>query len=81
MHIGIDPRSPQPLSDQIAAGLRHALVRGDLAKGDSLPPMHEMIRDLRVNPNAIRDALLQLEKEGLIRSTGRPGGYMVGGVG
>jgi GntR family transcriptional regulator len=81
MHLEIDERSTQPLADQIAAGVRRALARNDLDEGELLPSVREMTLELRVNPNAVRDALLQLEKEGLVVSAGRTGEYKVAGRG
>ena len=77
MHLEIDERSTQPLADQIAAGVRRALARNDLVEGELLPSVRELTLQLRVNPNAVRDALLQLEKEGVVVSAGRTGEYKV----
>lgn len=77
MHLEIDERSTQPLADQIAGGVRQALARNDLVEGELLPSVRELTLQLRVNPNAVRDALLQLEKEGVVVSAGRTGEYKV----
>ena len=81
VHIEIDERSTQPLSDQIAAGLRRALARQDLVEDELRLSVRAITLELRVNPNAVRDALLQLEKEGLVMSAGRTGEYRVTGPG
>jgi DNA-binding transcriptional regulator YhcF (GntR family) len=79
VHIEIDERSTQPLSIQIAAGIRRALARKDLVEGDLLPSVRATTLELRVNPNVVREALLQLEKEGLVVYAGRTGEYTVTG--
>ena len=45
----IDPRSPTPVYEQIAARVRMAVAAGELTEGDSLPSVRALARTLRVN--------------------------------
>lgn len=49
MHIPIDPSAPEPIYEQIRAGIAEAIVRGDVAPGDALPSIRGLARDLRVS--------------------------------
>ena len=62
----IDPRSPTPLYEQIAARVRLAIASGDLAPGDSLPSVRALARDLRVNPATIVQAYRDLAADGFV---------------
>jgi len=62
----IDPRSPTPLYEQIAARVRVAIAAGDLAAGDSLPSVRGLARDLRVNPATVVQAYRDLAADGFV---------------
>jgi GntR family transcriptional regulator len=66
MHLEIDPSSPDPLFDQIAAALRDALRQGELTPGDHLPPAKTIASALRVNLHTVLRAYAILRDEGLI---------------
>jgi GntR family transcriptional regulator len=60
----IDPRSPTPLYEQIAARVRLAVASGDLAPGDSLPSVRALASTLRVNPATVSQAYRDLAADG-----------------
>jgi GntR family transcriptional regulator len=62
----IDPRSPTPLYEQIAARVRVAVAAGDLAPGDALPSVRVLARDLRVNPATVVQAYRDLAADGFV---------------
>ena len=62
----IDPRSPTPLYEQIAARVRVAIAAGDLAPGDALPSVRALARDLRVNPATVVQAYRDLAADGFV---------------
>lgn len=62
----IDPRSPTPLYEQIAARIRVAVAAGDLAPGDALPSVRVLARDLRVNPATVVQAYRDLAADGFV---------------
>ena len=66
MFAEIDPRSPTPLYEQIAARVRVAVAAGDLAPGDSLPSVRALARDLRVNPATAVQAYRDLATDGFV---------------
>lgn len=66
MFAEIDPRSPTPLYEQIAARIRVAVAAGDLAPGDSLPSVRALARDLRVNPSTVVQAYRDLAADGFV---------------
>lgn len=66
MHIPIDPSAPQPIYEQIRAGLAEAIVGGDLAPGDALPSLRGLARDLRVSVITTTRAYNELVADGLV---------------
>jgi GntR family transcriptional regulator len=64
----VDPRSPTPLYEQIAARVRVAVAAGDFSSGDALPSVRELSRQLRINPATVIQAYRQLELDGFVDS-------------
>ena len=62
----IDPRSPIPLYEQIAARIRAAIAAGDYDAGDALPSVRQLSAQLRVNPATVVQAYRDLEREGFV---------------
>jgi GntR family transcriptional regulator len=62
----IDPRSPTPLYEQIAARVRLAVASADLVSGDALPSVRQLARTLRVNPATVVQAYRELESDGFV---------------
>jgi GntR family transcriptional regulator len=63
---GIDPRSPTPLYEQIAARIRVAVAAEDLRPGDALPSVRALARELRVNPATVVQAYRDLAVDGFV---------------
>ena len=75
----IDPDSPVPLHEQVAAAVRRAIADGEAKPGERLPPARDMANVLGVNSNTVFRALHTLRDEGLLEfSRGR--GIFVTGV-
>ncbi len=71
MIIRVDPRSPEPLFEQIAFAVKSAVARGDAVAGQKLPSVRELARELAINPNTVVRAYDALERDGvLIRRQG-----------
>jgi GntR family transcriptional regulator len=69
--IRVDPRSPEPLFEQIAFAVKSAVARGDAVAGQKLPSVRELARELAINPNTVVRAYDALERDGvLIRRQG-----------
>jgi len=68
MFEDIDPRSPVPLWEQIAARVRVAVAAGDLLSEEALPSVRELAKRLRVNPATVAQAYRELAAEGFVES-------------
>jgi GntR family transcriptional regulator len=66
MFEDIDPRSPTPLYEQIAARVRVAVAAGDFRPGEALPSVRELSRQLRLNPATVVQAYRELEDDGFV---------------
>ncbi|MGE0158908.1 MAG: GntR family transcriptional regulator [Gemmatimonadales bacterium] len=51
---------------QIADEVRRGRVLGMLQPGDALPSVRQLAADLGVNPNTVKQAYRELEREGLV---------------
>ena len=70
--IRLDRGSPIPLYYQIQQQLRDAILSGDLAPGDPIPPEPSLAADAAVSRFTIRQAIDDLVREGLVvRHRGR----------
>jgi GntR family transcriptional regulator len=58
-------RSPPPYQ-QIAEHVREQMRRGELLVGQSLPPVHQLVKDWTVSEHTVQRALHKLRDEGLI---------------
>ena len=66
MFDDLDPRSPVPLYEQIAARIRVAVAAEEYAAGDPLPSVRQLASTLRVNPATVVQAYRDLEREGFV---------------
>lgn len=66
MLITIDPSQSRPLFEQVAAAVRLAVVRGDVAPGERLPAARDLAEALDLNVNTVLHAYRDLRDEGLI---------------
>lgn len=66
MLISIDAQLRQPIYQQIVDEVRRGRVLGTLAPGDALPSVRQLAADLGINPNTVKQAYRELEREGLV---------------
>ena len=66
MHDDIDPRSPVPLYEKIAARFRVAVAAEEYRAGEALPSVRQLSSTLRVNPSTVVQAYRDLEREGFV---------------
>lgn len=66
--MNINPKSPLPIYQQIAEGVREAVAAGIYEPGDPLPSLRAMALEAKVNPNTVQRAYDELAREGLIYS-------------
>ncbi len=72
MILHVNPASGVPLYLQIQAQVKHAVAAGALRPGDALPSVRKLAADLRINPNTVARAYLDLERDAVIKAV--PGG-------
>jgi DNA-binding FadR family transcriptional regulator len=76
---GFDPIKRRRLSDQVSAEIQVRIASGDLKSGDKLPPEREMAESFQVSRGAVREALRNLERSGLVAlQAGAHGGAFIG---
>jgi GntR family transcriptional repressor for pyruvate dehydrogenase complex len=73
------PIKRRRLSDQVSAQIQVRIASGELKSGDKLPPEREMAESFGVSRGAVREALRNLERTGLISlQAGSRGGAFIG---
>lgn len=76
MFDNLDPRSPVPLYEQIAARLRVAVASDELTPGELLPSVRQLAAALRVNPATVVQAYRDLERDGFVEMRHGAGTYV-----
>jgi DNA-binding transcriptional regulator YhcF (GntR family) len=73
MEFELDRASTVSLADQIAATVRQAVRRGELAPGDRLPTIRDLAAEIGVNANTVAAAYRDLEHNGVVQTNRRAG--------
>lgn len=68
MLIHINPSNGIPIYDQVVRQIKFALAAGALRKGELIPSVRELARQLAINPNTVARAYRQLQDEGMLTS-------------
>ena len=66
MFVNIDPSNGLPIYMQIVQQIKRGVAVGRLQPEDPLPSVRQLATELRVNPNTVARAYLDLEIEGVI---------------
>jgi GntR family transcriptional regulator len=64
--VHIDQTSSVPIYLQIVEGIERLVASGVLKPGDQLPTVRQLAVDLRLNPNTVARAYLELDRKGVI---------------
>ena len=73
MFLSVDPHNGLAIYDQIVRQVKFAVACGALRKGELVPSVRELARELAVNPNTVARAYRELQGAGVlspVRGTG-----------
>ena len=68
MFLSIDPSDGLAIYDQIVRQVKFAIAAGALARGDLVPSVRELAKELAINPNTVARAYRQLQDDGVLYS-------------
>lgn len=72
----VNPKSKQPLYEQLVEQLRRQLMLGAMEAGEAMPSVRQLAGELGVNPNTIQKAYRRMEEEGMIVSVPGRGSFI-----
>ena len=72
----LNPRSKQPLYEQLVEQLRMQIILGGMKAGAAMPSVRQMATELGINPNTIQKAYRRMEEEGMILSVPGKGSFV-----
>ena len=61
-------KSGIPIYEQVAFGIKKAIISGQLKPGDQMPSVREISKELRVSPITIQKAISQLVRDNLLET-------------
>jgi len=76
--IRVDPRSAEPLFEQVVFAVKSAVARGTAKTGERLPSVRELARELAINPNTVVRAYEALERDGVVVRRQGAGVFLTG---
>jgi len=72
----IDFSSSVPVYRQVIQAIKLEMLSGRLQPGNQLPPIRELAKILKLNPNTVAKAYYNLEEEGFIESKRGSGNWV-----
>src|SRR5580698_7055460 len=66
MQIRISIQDGAPIYQQIVEQVKYLVAGGRLKPGDDIPPIRVLAEQLRINPNTVARAYLELERGGVV---------------
>lgn len=72
----VNPKSKQPIYEQLVEQLRRQLMLGGLEAGAAMPSVRQLATELGINPNTIQRAYRRMEEEGMIVSVPGRGSFV-----
>jgi len=76
IRFSIDSSSSVPVFQQVIQAIKLEILSGRLKNGDQLPPIRELAKILKLNPNTVAKAYYTLEEEGFIESKRGSGNWV-----
>jgi len=77
MVIKLDPRSGDPIYQQVVEQIKQLVAVGQLKPDSQLPTVRQLAVELRVNPNTVARAYTQLAEDGVISTQQGRGTYVL----
>ena len=72
----LNPRSKQPLYEQLVEQLRRQIILGGMKAGAAMPSVRQLATELGINPNTLQKAYRRMEEEGMILSVPGKGSFV-----
>lgn len=72
----VNPKSKQPIYEQLVEQLRRQLTLGGMDAGAPMPSVRQLAGELGINPNTIQKAYRRMEEEGMIESVPGRGSFV-----
>lgn len=72
----VNPKSKQPIYEQLVEQLRRQLTLGGMEAGAAMPSVRQLASELGINPNTIQKAYRRMEEEGMIESVPGRGSFV-----
>lgn len=66
----------RPIYSQIVESMKLFIASGEMKPGGRVPPVRELAAEAGVNPNTMQRALMDLEREGLLKTVRTSGRYV-----
>lgn len=76
IRFSIDSSSSVPVYQQVIQAVKLEILSGRLKTGDQLPPIRELAKILKLNPNTVAKAYYTLEEEGFTESKRGSGNWV-----
>jgi len=76
IRFNIDFDSPVSLYQQVIHVIKLEILSGRLKNGDKLPPIRELAKILKINPNTVAKSYYTLEEDGFIKSKQGSGNWV-----
>jgi GntR family transcriptional regulator len=76
IRFSIDSSSSVPVYLQVIQAVKLEILSGRLKTGDQLPPIRELAKILKLNPNTVAKAYYTLEEEGFTESKRGSGNWV-----
>lgn len=78
MNLIISNSSNIPIYQQIKEQIRNKIIANELKKGEQLPSIRNLAKDLRISVITTKNAYEELEKEGFVQTIPGKGTYVTG---